>query len=155
MHRLLVSTLACLLAINASAAEGNQEILIRAESATLNQVTGVGLYEGKAELRQGPRQLTADRIRIQLKDGVPSIIEATGNLVTLIETDVLEARGKRLIYNVATQRIQIFENAYVNHHGRIFEGAELEYDLRTKQVDARGGENGRVKLVIPAEENVE
>jgi lipopolysaccharide export system protein LptA len=131
----------------------NAEIVIRAESAVLDQSKGVGIYEGGAELHQGGRHLSADWIRIELKDGSPRRIEARGGPVTLIEDGVLEARGKRLTYDVSGRRIQIYEQAYVNHQGRIFEGAELEYNLDTKQVDARGGdENGRVRLVIPAEE---
>ncbi|MCB1836933.1 MAG: lipopolysaccharide transport periplasmic protein LptA [Alcanivoracaceae bacterium] len=128
------------------------DILIRAERATLNQHAGTGLYEGNAELLQGIRQLRADSIRIELKDGAPQRIEATGG-VMLKEEGIVEARGNRLVYDVASQRISVYEQAYVNHQGRVFEGAELEYDLQSKQVDARGGgEDGRVRLVIPAEE---
>lgn len=131
----------------------NAEIIIRAESAVLDQSKGVGIYEGGAELHQGGRHLSADWIRIELKNGAPGRIEARGNPVTLIEDGILEARGKRLTYDVTGRRIQIYEQAYVNHQGRIFEGAELEYNLDTKQVDARGGdEDGRVRLVIPAED---
>ena len=127
--------------------------MIRAESAVLDQNKGVGIYEGGAELHQGGRHLRADWIRIELKNGTPERIEARGNPVTLIEDDVLEARGNKLTYDVSGRRIQIYEQAYVNHQGRIFEGAELEYNLDTKQVDARGGdEDGRVRLVIPAED---
>ncbi|MBQ0754975.1 MAG: lipopolysaccharide transport periplasmic protein LptA [Gammaproteobacteria bacterium] len=136
-----------------SAGHENAEIIIRAESAVLDQSKGVGIYEGGAELHQGGRHLSADWIRIELKDGAPGRIEARGNPVTLIEDGALEARGKRLTYDVTGRRIQIYEQAYVNHQGRIFEGAELEYNLDTKQVDARGGdEDGRVRLVIPAED---
>lgn len=133
-------------------AAGTNDILIRAERATLDQQAGTGLYEGNAELHQGIRQLRADSIRIELKDGAPQRIEATGE-VLLKEEGVVEARGNRLVYDVARQRISVYEQAYVNHQGRVFEGAELEYDLQSKQVDARGGgEDGRVRLVIPAEE---
>lgn len=131
----------------------NAEIIIRAESAVLDQSNGIGTYEGGAELHQGGRHLSADWIQIKLKNGAPDRIQARGNPVTLIEEDVLEARGKRLTYDVTGRRMQIYEDAHVNHQGRIFEGAELEYNLDTKKVDARGGgEDGRVRLVIPAEE---
>lgn len=146
--------LASLLAATPLAASAMpDEILIRAERATLDQAAGTGLYEGKAELHQGKRHLRADSIRIELQDGAPALIEARGDLVTLEEEGLVEARGRRLVYDVDSQRIRIYEDAYVNHQGRIFEGAELEYNLQTRQVDARGGgEDGRVRLVIPAEE---
>ena len=132
---------------------GVEEIVIRAQQATLDQSSGTGVYRGNAELHQGKRHLRADTIRITLEQGAPVLVEAEGNLVTLEDEGIVEARGKRLVYDVNIERIRIFEQAYVNHQGRVFEGAELEYDLRSKQVDARGGgEDGRVRLVIPAEE---
>lgn len=130
----------------------NEEIVIRAQTATLNQARGVGLYEGDAELRQGNRSLSADMIRIELKEGAPGRIEATGDPVRLREGNILDARGDRLVYDVQEKRIQIFGDARVDHQGRVFEGAELEYNLTTRQVNASGGDTGRVRMVIPAEE---
>lgn len=148
---LLVSTLSA--ATLAQTGNRVEQIIIRAQRATLDQSAGTGLYQGNAELHQGSRHLRADTIRITLEQGTPVLVEAEGNLVTLEDEGIVEARGKRLVYDVDIQRIRIFEQAYVNHQGRVFEGAELEYDLQSKQVDARGGgEDGRVRLVIPAEE---
>lgn len=145
---------ACLSPVVVLAQAGNavDEIVIRAQQATLDQSSGTGVYRGNAELHQGKRHLRADTIRITLEEGTPVLVEAEGNLVTLEDEGIVEARGKRLVYDVDIERVRIFEQAYVNHQGRVFEGAELEYDLRSKQVDARGGDDGRVRLVIPAEE---
>lgn len=130
-----------------------EEIVIRARSARLDQVTGIGVYEGQAELRQGMRHLSADHIRIELENGEPARIEATGSPARLSEGDALSARGERMVYDVAAQQVHISGNARVNHQGRVFEGAELDYHMGTGQVDARGGdEGGRVRMVIPAED---
>ena len=140
-------------AVLAQAGKVVDEIVIRAQQATLDQSSGTGIYRGNAELHQGTRHLRADTIRITLEEGTPVLVEAEGNLVTLEDEGIVEARGKRLVYDVNIERVRIFEQAYVNHQGRVFEGAELEYDLQSKQVDARGGgDDGRVRLVIPAEE---
>ena len=154
MYRLLASAaLSFALVTTAQAVDQPGEITIRADNATLNQTTGVAFYQGAAELHQDNRHLQADSIRIELKNGEPALIEAEGDPVTLEETGTLTAHGKRLVYDVAAKRIQIFDQAYVNHQGRTFEGAELDYDLTSKQVKARGGDDGgRVKLVIPAEQ---
>lgn len=135
-----------------AAAPVNEEIVIRAQTAILDQSKGVGLYEGDAELRQGNRSLVAEKIRIELKAGAPAHIEATGDPVRLREGEILDARGDRLVYDVQEKRIQIFGDARVDHQGRVFEGAELEYNLTTRQVNASGGDTGRVRMVIPAEE---
>ncbi len=152
MYRLLTSFVLLGTVVTAVAAPTVEEIIIRADSATLNQTQGFAIYQGKAELQQGARALNADWLKIELRNGQPLRIEARGAPVQLTDGDTLEARGNRLVYEVPERRIRIYEQAYVNHQGRIFEGAELEYQLDSKQVDARGGDDGRVKLVIPAEE---
>lgn len=153
MFRLLTSLTLLLTLGGAHAAAADEQIVIRADSATLNQTEGFAVYQGKAELHQGERALRADWLRIELKDGQPARIEARGKPVALTDGTTLEARGNRLVYDVPARRIHIYEQAYVNHQGRVFEGAELEYQLDSKQVDARGGdEDGRVRLVIPAEQ---
>ena len=152
MYRLLISLLV-ILTQGVWAKEPVAEIIIRADSATLNQTQGFAIYQGHAELHQGARLLRADWIKIELKNGQPLRIEARGEPVELKDGDNIEARGKRLIYDVPQRRMRSYEQAYVNHQGQIFEGAELEYQLDSKQIDARGGgEDGRVKLVIPAQQ---
>lgn len=130
----------------------NNDIIIRAERATINQKTGHAEYEGNAELIQGERQMNAEQITLTMENNEPVRIEAKGNPVSLAEPNGASAQAKRIIYDLAAQRIWLYEDASISHQGRLFEGAELEYHLDTEQVNASGdGEDGRVKLVIPAE----
>lgn len=145
--------LVSLLAAHINAAES--EIILRAERATLSQQEGTGLYEGNAELIQGQRTLNADRIEITLKDGKPSRVEATGSPVRLVDGTDLNARAKKLIYDIEGGRILLFHQARITHQGRVFEGAELIYELNSRRISARGDESegdGRIRLVIPAED---
>jgi lipopolysaccharide export system protein LptA len=132
-------------------------IVLRAERATLSQQEGTGLYEGNAELIQGERTLAADRIEITLKDGKPSKVEATGTPVRLTDADDLSARAGRLVYDIEGRRILLFRQARISHQGRVFEGAELIYELDSRRISARGDKtdgDGRIRLVIPAEDGV-
>lgn len=140
-----------------SASEG--EIVLRADRAILSQQEGTGLYEGNAELIQGQRSLKADRIQITLKDGKPSKVEATGNPVELLDGGELSARAGKLVYDIEGRRILLSKQARINHLGRTFEGAELVYELDSRRISARGGDDdgdgdGRIRLVIPAEDGV-
>ena len=81
------------------------EIVLRADRATLSQQEGTGLYEGNAELIQGQRSLKADRIEITLKNGKPSKVEATGNPVELLDGGELSARAGKLVYDIEGRRI--------------------------------------------------
>lgn len=132
------------------------EITVRADQATFRQQEGLGVYQGNAELRQGNRQINADRIELRLSDGAFSRAEATGSPVRLREGDILDARGQVLVYDVASQTITLTGDAYIRHEGRTFEGARVVYDLGSRNVEASGdGEGQRVRLVIPAQDTRE
>ncbi len=133
------------------------EIVLRADRATLSQQEGTGLYEGNAELIHGQRSLKADRIEITLKDGKPSRVEAIGNPVELLDGGDLSARAGKLVYDIEGRRILLSKQARINHLGRTFEGAELIYELDSRRISARGGDDdgegdGRIRLIIPADD---
>jgi len=157
--RLCRSAVAVLLAVLALPAghAAESEIILRAERATLSQQEGTGLYEGNAELIQGQRSLNADRIEITLKDGKPSRVEATGTPVRLVDGTDLTAHAGKLVYDIEGRRILLYRQARISHQGRVFEGAELIYELDNRRISARGDEqegDGRIRLVIPAEDGV-
>lgn len=142
----------------ANAAVDNR-IILRADQASLNQQAGTGVYEGNAELVQGLRRVNADRIEITLVDGKPSLVEATGSPVIMRDGEDLYAEALTVIYDISNQRIRLLEQARIDHQGRQFEGAELEYELDTRRISARGTQgtlqgdgDGRIRLVIPAED---
>lgn len=135
----------------------DNRIILRADQATLNQQAGTGVYEGNAELIQGLRRVNADRIEITLVDGKPSRVQATGTPVIMRDGEDLYAEALTVIYDISNQRIRLLEQARIDHQGRQFEGAELEYELDTRRISARGTEgslqgDGRIRLVIPAED---
>lgn len=130
-----------------------EETIISADKATFRQAAGTGIYEGNAELVQGQRRVNADRIALQLRDGDLSRVEATGNPVRLRDGAEINARAKRLVYDVDQQTITLMDDAYIDHQGRRFEGARVVYNLTTRDIEASGdGADQRVRLVIPAED---
>lgn len=133
-------------------AQQAEEIVLRADKARIDQRQGTGVYEGNAEMTQGNRHLSAERIFVQLEAGQISRVEAIGQPVRLTEGETLSAHANRLVYEVGDGRIHLFEDAFIAHEGRTFEGARLRYDLETRQVEASGGDKDRVRLVIPAED---
>ena len=139
-----------MLAAPAMGQQAGGEIVLRAEQARIDQQQGTGVYEGDAEMTQGNRHLSADRIFVQLDAGRISRVEAIGRPVRLTEGENLNAHANRLVYEIGDERIHLFEDAFVAHEGRTFEGAQLRYDLKTRQVEASGDDKGRVRLVIPA-----
>lgn len=163
MKRLLPELLAMwLLPLSVAAAPapvpapaGKTPIVVTADKADIRQKDGVGIYQGHAELTQGQRHMSADIIRIQVnKKGRLQKVEATGSPVKLNEGKSLRAHAGRMVYDVAGGQLYLYDNAFVFHEGRTFEGAKVQYDLKSKEVRASGGGKGggRVKLVIPPEQ---
>lgn len=130
-----------------------QEAVITADRALFRQEAGTGVYEGNAEMVQGQRQVNADRIELRLQDGDLARIEATGAPVRLREGTEINARANRLVYDVAARTITLSGDAYIEQGGRRFEGAEVTYNLASRDIEASGdGGDRRVRLVIPAED---
>lgn len=131
----------------------DEDIIISANSARFHQDEGWGIYQGKAELEQGQRHMTAEKITLYVnKNGDLERVEAEGNPVILRDGQDIEARADFLLYEVQKDTITLTKNAYINNEGRTFEGAKVIYHLTSRNVEADGGdENERVRLVIPAD----
>ena len=130
-----------------------QEAVISADRAVFRQESGTGVYEGNAEMMQGDRLLNADRIELTMKDGELSRVVATGSPVRLREGADINARANRLVYDVAAQTITLSGDADIENRGRRFQGAQVVYNLSTRDIEASGdGARQRVRLVIPAED---
>lgn len=148
---LFFSTLA--LTTTSHAKEVEEDIIISANNARFHQDEGWGIYQGQAELEQGQRHMTAEIIKLYVnKNGDLERVEAEGNPVILRDGQDIEARADFLLYEVKKDTITLTKNAYINNEGRTFEGAKVIYHLTSRNVEADGGgENERVRLVIPAD----
>ena len=129
-----------------------EPLIIRGDRAVFRQLEGTGVYEGNAELQQGERKLQADRITILASEGELVQIKAEGNPVRFSEGEQLTARGNQLVYDVAGQQITLTGDAHIHHLGRTFQGGRIDYNVRTREVEASGEDGQQVILVIPANE---
>lgn len=134
-----------------NAAEG-EEIVIRSDQAVLDRGDGTGVYTGNAEMVQGQRRLQAERIELRMENGELREAEAHGDPVRIREGDELNGHAQRVVYKVAEDEVHLYDNAFIFHQGRTFEGARLRYQLESRRVEASGNEQERVKMVIPQED---
>lgn len=133
-------------------AAAGEPIIIRADRATLDRKAGTGVYSGNAELVQGRRRVQADRIELRMANGELQEAEAHGDPVRIREGETLSGHARRVVYSVADGEVHLFDEAFINHEGRTFEGAKLHYELESRQVRASGNESQRVRMVIPQSE---
>jgi len=136
------------------AAPAEEPISVTADSGRFEQDAGTGLYRGDVELLQGQRKMLAEEMRLFTRNGELVRVEASGNPVRLSEGKTLSAHANNLVYDIKCRRLVLTGNAFIEHQGNTFEGAKVEYSLDSKRVDASSKGDQRVRLVIPAENQV-
>lgn len=164
MRNKLTTLLAtCLLAFSSAVValpdDRNQPIHISADSASIDENTGITAYSGDVTIRQGSLEIDAEHVQMHRNDdGVEKII-ATGNSKQArfrqqpnINDPVTDALGDRLVYLVDAQTITVTGKAFVKQGKDKFSGEKIIYDIDRSIVDAFGSQegkgNGRVQMVI-------
>lgn len=157
MYRRLESSFVVLLFVALAAtaqaqpsANAGKPYEIQADSAVFDQKQGWGKYRGHVQLSRGSEQLTASRVTLYLsEDKQLKRVEAKGSPVTFTDGAGMSGHADRLKYNIATQTIYLLGDAYVEQQGRRFSGGKITYSLRNERVQAEGGDDERVRLVLP------
>lgn len=141
----------------------NQPIYLSADKATLNENTGVSIYTGSVQVRQGSMLIEGARVEVH-RDAQGSIsrIVSTGSPAHFQQQasanqPVTKAWGNHMDYRVNSQLITITDNARVEQAGDNFTGERIVYNMDKSIVDAFGSERSggqRVEMVIqPRSEN--
>lgn len=140
----------------------DQPIYVSADHATMNEITGIAVYTGDVEIRQGTMILQGSRVEMH-RDAQGSIsrIIATGTPAQFQQQaspnqPLTRAFGLRMDYRVPTQTVTITEQARVTQGADEFTGDRIVYDMDKSVVDAfrsesQGGQ--RVQMVIQPKAN--
>lgn len=140
----------------------NQPIYVTADQASMNELTGIAVYTGSVEIRQGSMLMLGSRVEMHRDDtGSISRILSTGSPAEFHQQasanqPVTKAYGLRMDYIVPTQTVTITENARVLQDADEFTGERIVYDMDKSIVDAfssdkQGGQ--RVQMVIQPKGN--
>ena len=134
-----------------------QPIYITADSAKINDNTGITTYKGNVIIKQGSLLIEGEHVDMYRGDeGVDKLI-ATGSLAHFRQRPnkgdpYSDAWGKHMVYQVDDQKLTITEDAKVIQAQDTFTGNKIIYDLDKSIVDAFGGvstdENGTPERVI-------
>ncbi|MEM5536488.1 lipopolysaccharide transport periplasmic protein LptA [Neptuniibacter pectenicola] len=138
----------------------NQPIYITADTAKIDDTTGITTYKGNVIIKQGSLLIEAAHVDMYRNDdGVEKLI-AKGSLAHFrqqpnIGDPYSDAWGKHLLYHVENQKLTITDKAKVIQAQDTFTGNKIVYDLDKSIVNAFGGTNtdasgtpGRVNMVI-------
>jgi lipopolysaccharide export system protein LptA len=161
--RLLVTTLAALIATLAQAlpTDREQPIRITADSAVRDEQAGETRYQGSVELTQGSLRIEADLLTLhQHGDAANGLITAIGTPATLRQTPEdgkapIKAAANRIAYDQKDDTVTLTENARIEQDGAIVTGATIDYILGQQRVTATGDQapgqsaGQRVEMIIP------
>lgn len=134
----------------------DQPINISADKASINERTGITVYSGNVEIRQGSMLIKGARVELHRNtDGVERII-STGSPAEFhqqpkADAPLTRAYGKRMDYRIKRQEVTITDSARVTQGEDSFSGERIVYNMDKAIVNAFGSndQNGeRVRMVI-------
>ncbi|MGI1668960.1 MAG: lipopolysaccharide transport periplasmic protein LptA [Neptuniibacter sp.] len=146
----------------------DQPIHITADTASINEKTGITTYKGSVVITQGSILIEADHVDMYRGDeGVEKLI-ALGKPAHFrqqpeVDSPYSDAWGLHILYMIDEEKLTLTKQAKVIQEQDTFTGEKIIYDLAKSIVDAFGttdnsadAEKGRVNMVIqPKSKNKE
>ncbi|MDH3527027.1 MAG: lipopolysaccharide transport periplasmic protein LptA [Gammaproteobacteria bacterium] len=137
------------------ASDRDQPIHIEADSASLDENTGISVYKGNVHLSQGTLKLQGETMTVHSSGDQLSKIVLTGNPATFIQrpddNDAdLHAESGQMEYYAADERIILLKAARVwQENGKEFRSDKIIYNLSSNRINAGGSDTGdRVHIIL-------
>lgn len=118
----------------------DKPIHITADTAELNDKTGISIYRGDVKMVQGTTILTGDVVTIHSTDSEVEKIISIGELATYQETtddgDDVFAEAEEMIYNRILSTIDLYRSAKVTQEENIFKSEHILYKIEEELIEA-------------------
>ncbi|TCK07309.1 lipopolysaccharide transport periplasmic protein LptA [Marinobacterium mangrovicola] len=136
--------------------DSSQPIHIGADSASMNDRTGVTTYRGDVEIVQGTMKIRGDQVELfRDANGEVNRIVSVGRPAEFEQQPkrddpLTHAYGQRMEYLVNQKQVTITKEARVEQGKDVFTGERIVYKMDQAIVDAFSSESGdqRVQMVI-------
>jgi len=135
-------------------ADREQPIQIQADRASLDDLKGITIYEGRVEVTQGSMQLRGDKVTLTydtdkqvekiIAEGAPASFKQRPDKR---ETDI-QAQAKRMEYYAKEDMLHLITEAQVWQGKDSFSGQHIVYDAKRSVITAEGSGEKRVTVVI-------
>ena len=134
-----------------------QPIHITADTAELNDKTGISIYRGDVKMVQGTTILTGDVVTIHSNEATVEKVISIGDLATYQETtddgEEVYAEAEEMIYDRLASTIDLFRRAKVTEEDNVFRSEHILYKIDEEQIEA-GTTKDRVDMSIMPESNI-
>ena len=131
----------------------NAPIDITSESFDYDLNSKVGIYSGNVVVVQGDMRMRSDKMRVNVAQGKPTHIEATGKVVVVAPNGT--ATGDVGVYELASRTITMTGNVVLTKDKDVMRGTKLVMDMNTNlaHLYAQGMPGNRVRgLFIPKQD---
>ncbi len=140
----------------AEKADKNKPVNIESDTARVDDVRKLAIYEGHVVLSQGTLLITADRIDVRQDERGFASGEATGKQVYFRQKlegkeEYAEGWANRLEYDGPGEKLNLIGQARLKRGDDDLRGNLISYDGKTEYFQAQGsigGAPGRVRAVI-------
>lgn len=152
---LLTATFLFSATLYAIPSDRNQPVSLEANKATFNEKTGVTTYTGNVVIQQGTLKLEAASLVAQLNAAHQiKTVTAQGAPAKFQQQlsdnkGLAKGEGRSIRYNAETGIIVLSGNAFLSQNGATFRGENLTYSMSKGDIEASGGDKGRIQIVIP------
>ena len=156
-HFLLILSLAFSLSystwVAARSDDSSQPINIKADSAEVNDATGISTYRGNVEITQGSMYLTGEKVVLETANKKVQKIISEGNLSTFKQTTddgkVIHAEAEKMVYKISINEIVLTKNAKLTEAGNTFASDRIVF-YTDKEIVSAGSSTGddRVNITV-------
>ncbi|MDW3096219.1 MAG: lipopolysaccharide transport periplasmic protein LptA [Gammaproteobacteria bacterium] len=147
---LLVSLCALQNAI-ARSDDSEKPIHITADSAELNEKSGVSIYRGDVKMVQGTTILRGDIITVYTSNNEVDKMISVGDLATYQETtddgDIVYAESEEMIHNGGEKKIELFRRGKITQAGNVIRSDYILYLTEEGLIDT-GTKKDRIEITI-------
>ena len=153
-RRLLLVGLMLPTLLQALTSDKDQPMTLEADSVSIDDSTGVSLYEGNVVITQGSLKLWADRVRVYRRDGktVKIVSEGKPTHFEQLTDDQEKIRGHALRAEFYPEKdeLMLFDDAVLEQGEDRFSSDRIRYNRGTAQVRAGTSAQGkqRVQVII-------
>ncbi len=145
----------CILSLQALALtdDSTKPINIQADSAEINDTTGVSTYRGNVVITQGSTRLTGDLVILETANKKVKKIISEGNLSTFKQTTddgrKINAEAEKMIYSITGNKIALTKNANLTEAGNSFASDKITF-YTDKEIVSAGSSSGddRVNITV-------
>ena len=138
----------------ALSSDRDQPMNLEADSVSIDEETGVSLYEGNVVITQGSLQLWADQLWIHRRDGKTEKMVSQGQPTRFrqLTDDQQEVKGRalRAEFYVDRDELLLFDEAVLEQGADQFRSDRIVYNRGNAQVRAGASADGkqRVRVII-------